>query len=161
MKQGDRGETSVHVAAPPETVYSVVSDVTRMGEWSPETFRCVWLDGATGPAVGARFKGSNKRGVFRWSTSPTVVAAEPGKEFAFVTEFRGQKLTQWTYRFEPDGTGTKVTESFEMVADEPRFIDWVQRNVMRLKDRQADLVAGMQETLGRIKAAVERSAAAA
>ena len=56
----------------------MVSDVTRMGEWSPETIRCTWIDGATGPAVGARFKGTNRRGIFRWSTKPEIVVADRG-----------------------------------------------------------------------------------
>jgi len=95
----------VHVDATPERVYAVVSDVTRMGEWSPETKKCEWLDGVTGPAVGARFKGSNKRGLVSWSTKPRVVAADPGREFAFDVDTD----TRWTYRFAPDGDGTMVT----------------------------------------------------
>src|SRR5689334_11050854 len=103
MKKGTRGEAAVHVDAPPAKVYDVVSDVTRMGEWSPETTRCEWLDGANGPAVGARFKGSNQRGIARWSTKPRVTVADPGREFAFVVGHRGHDQTQWSYRFEPDG----------------------------------------------------------
>ena len=34
-----------------------MSDVTKIGSYSPETFEAQWLDGATGPAVGARFRG--------------------------------------------------------------------------------------------------------
>src|SRR3954471_13280853 len=112
MKKGTTGQASVHVDAPPQAVYDAVTDVTRMGEWSPETVKCEWLDGATRPAVGARFKGTNKRGFVRWSTKPRVVVAEQGREFAFVTEGLGP-ATRWTYRFESatDG-GTDATESF-------------------------------------------------
>jgi len=158
MKKGTTGEASVHVDAPPEKVYELVSDVTRMGEWSPECRKCEWIDGATGPAVGARFKGSNKNGIFRWSTKPKVVAADEGREFAFATELRGKDLTKWTYRFEPDGAGTKVTESFEMLEDQPGFLDFVEKYFMRIKDRRADLIEDMKATLGRIKSAVEGSA---
>ena len=73
---------NTHVSAPPEKLYDLVSDVTRMGEWSPETAKCESIGGATGPAVGARFKGTNKRRVW-WSTDATVVAAERGRRFAF------------------------------------------------------------------------------
>jgi uncharacterized protein YndB with AHSA1/START domain len=158
MKQGTTGEASVHIDAPPEKVYAVVSDVTRMGEWSPETRKCEWLDGATGPAVGARFKGSNKNGVFRWTTKPTVVVADENREFAFVTALSGKDATKWTYRFEPDGAGTKVTESFEMMSDMPGYINFVEKYFMRIKDRRANLIDAMQRTLGRIKNAVEGSA---
>src|SRR5919112_147976 len=115
MKSGTTGSVTVHVQAPPETVYALVSDVTRMGEWSPETVRCRWVGGATGPEVGARFKGSNRRGMLRWSTTPRVTAADPGREFAFVVTLPvlGQEMTEWRYRLEPapDG-GPDVTQAY-------------------------------------------------
>lgn len=161
MKKGTRGEVSLRVNVPPERLYELVSDVTRMGEWSPETVRCRWLDGATGAAVGARFKGTNRRGFLRWSTKPRVVAAEPGREFAFVVGLvmSGREMTKWRYRFEPasDG-GTDVTESFEMMADLPWYISFGERSLMGVKDRKADLEGGMQRTLERIKGVAEGSA---
>src|SRR3954466_1419519 len=111
MNKGTTGQASVHVEAAPKVVYDAVTDVTRMGEWSPETVKCEWLDGASGPAVGARFKGANKSGAVRGWTKPRVGAAD-GAEVAFITEFRGKDSTKWTYRFEPEGDGTKLTESF-------------------------------------------------
>jgi hypothetical protein len=150
MEKGTRREATVRVAASPQRVYDVVSDVTRMGEWSPETVRCEWLDGAAGPAVGARFKGSNKRGWARWSTVPRVVAADPGREFAFVVD----DLTRWSYRFEPDGDGCRVVESFEMLRDLPLKFRIADR-AMGIKDRPADLERAMGETLERVKRAVE------
>jgi hypothetical protein len=101
--------------------------------------------------VGARFKGSNKRGVLRWSTKPTVVAADPGQEFAFAVA----SDVRWTYRFEADGDGTKVTESFEMLRDLAWYYDVVERWIMRVNDRRADLERGMAETLQRIKRVIE------
>jgi SAM-dependent methyltransferase len=151
MKKGTRGEAQVHVDAAPAVVYGVVSDVTRMGEWSPETTRCEWLDGVTGPAVGARFKGTNKRGFVTWSTKPKVVAAEPGREFAFDVGTD----TRWTYRFDEDGTGTNLTESFEMLRDIRWYYAFAERWIMGIKDRRADLERGMAATLERIKAVVE------
>ncbi|MBV9410687.1 MAG: SRPBCC family protein [Acidimicrobiia bacterium] len=153
MKKGTRGEVRVQVSAPPEKVYDLVSDITRMGQWSPETVSCEWIDGASGPAVGARFKGTNKRKFARWSTKPTVVAADAPREFAFAT-----KETRWTYRLEPaDGGGTTLSESFEMVKDVPRFVA-VGERLMGIKDRKADLERGMQETIERIKRVAEGSA---
>lgn len=151
MRKGTRAEAQVHVDAPAEIVYGVVSDVTRMGEWSPETVTCRWLDGAPGPAVGARFKGTNKRGVLTWSTKPTVVAADSGREFAFEigTDVR------WTYRFDAEGTGTRLTESFEMLRDLRWHYAIAERWLMRVKDRRADLERAMTVTLERIKRAVE------
>jgi hypothetical protein len=157
MKKGTRAEAQVYVDAPPEIVYGVVSDVTRTGEWSPETVKCAWLDSATGPAVGARFKGTNKRGIATWSTKPTVVVADPGREFAFEVDTD----VRWTYRFDTEGTGTTLTESFEMLRDLRWQYALAERWLMRIKDRRADLERGMTVTLERIKSVVETEASPA
>ena len=151
MKKGATAEAQAHVDAPPEAVYGLVSDVTRMGEWSPETVKCEWIEGATGPVVGARFRGTNKRGLVRWATKPTIVVADAGREFAFDVGTD----TRWTYRFHADGTGTKVTESFEMLRDLRWYYAFAERWLMRVTDRRADLERGMALTLERIKRVVE------
>lgn len=155
MKAGTQGQASTDVDASPTVLYDVVSDVRRMGEWSPECRRCEWIGGATGPAVGARFKGSNRRGVARWSTKPRVVVADPGRDFAFVTGHLGRDMTRWSYRFESTTCGTKVTESFEMLRDMPWYFRLADRLLMGVKDRKADLETNMGETLRRLKAAAE------
>jgi hypothetical protein len=155
VKAGTQGQASTHVDASPTVLYDVVSDVRRMGEWSPECRRCEWIDGATGPAVGARFKGSNRRGVARWSTKPRVVAADPGREFAFVIGHLGRDMTRWSYQFESTSEATNVTESFEMLRDMPWYFRFTNRLLMGVKDRQADLETNMAETLRRLKTAVE------
>ena len=71
------------ISAAPETLFALVSDVTRMGEWSPETTNAAWLGDATAPEVGARFKGSNAIGKVKWSTKPTITAVVPAREFSF------------------------------------------------------------------------------
>ena len=70
---------------PADRVWDLVSDVTRIGEFSPETFEAEWLGGATGPAVGARFRGHvrrNGRGPVYWTVC-TVTACDPGRQFGF------------------------------------------------------------------------------
>ncbi|HRW36457.1 MAG TPA: SRPBCC family protein, partial [Aquihabitans sp.] len=70
---------TVHMDASPADVWALVADVTRIGEFSPETFEAEWLDGATEPAVGARFRGHvkrNGRGPIYWSPCE-VVECEP------------------------------------------------------------------------------------
>ena len=109
------GTASVHVDAAPEQVWALVSDVTRMGEWSPETYEAAWVDGATGPAIGARFEGRNKRGWVKWSSTCTVTASEPGREFAFVVGTAEKPVTRWRYEFTPVAGGTDVTETWESV----------------------------------------------
>jgi hypothetical protein len=155
VNQGTTEQVSIDVAATPDAVYDVVTDVSRMGEWSPECHGGKWVRGATGPAVGARFRGTNRRGLARWQTTPKVVAADRGKEFAFVVSHLGREMTRWTYRFAPSGSGTTLSESFEILNDLPPHIRFFDRYAMGVKDRRADLVENMRHTIGRIKAAVE------
>ncbi|MEY2451766.1 MAG: hypothetical protein QOD92_1340 [Acidimicrobiaceae bacterium] len=148
------GEAKTHIRANAETVYALVADITRMGEWSPENTGGEWLDGATGPAVGARFKGKNKRKA-GWSTKCTITAASPGHEFAFDV---GKGETKWRYRFEPVGDGTNVVESFEIVKEPGaigRFLTKLGTGVP-WSEREADMVKGMEQTLANLKSAAER-----
>ncbi len=153
MKAGTRGQVSQFIALPPNALYDLVSNVQRMGEWSPECRKCEWLDAATGPMVGSRFKGTNRRGLTSWSTVSRVVAADPGREFAFATGHRGKDMTVWTYRFADAVGGTEVTESFDVLIDTPWYFRFADRFLIGAKDRKADLERGMAETLLRIKAA--------
>ena len=85
MQTLGRAEDSIHVEAPPRTVYDLVADVTRTPEYSPEVDEVVWLDDG-GPRVGARFRARNRvppDSRFPWHNTPIVMAAEPGREFAF------------------------------------------------------------------------------
>src|SRR5687768_18561768 len=93
---------SAVVEAPPEKVWALVADITRMGEWSPETRSAEWIEGATGPEVGARFKGHNHRGpVVRWSTTCKVTECEPGRVFAFTVGDPESPACVWRYSFVP------------------------------------------------------------
>ncbi len=155
MKRATSGAETVHVDAPPEQVYALVSDVTRMGEWSPETHRCRWID-AEGPAPGARFKGYNRRGRARWSNTLVVASAEPGREFSFRRDVLPCGVCDWTYRMEPAGEGgTRLTESYEVKKPDWRITNWLNGLLLGVADRDEDLLAGMRTTLARIKAAAE------
>jgi hypothetical protein len=113
--------------------------------------------GASGPVPGARFRGQNRNRLARWSTKPIVTVADRPKEFAFVAgDAFGRDLAIWTYRLEPAGTGTQVTESFELVRDIPWYIRAWRRSFMGVQDRRADLEENMRITLLNIKAAAEQ-----
>ncbi len=150
---GIEGSATVHIQAPLEKVYALVTDVTRMGEWSPETYKAEWIEGATGPAPGARFKGHNKLGLLRWSTKPTVKAAVPGQEFTFETGKAGKEDTRWCYRLTAKEGGTDLTESFEALRYPAVF-----KLTNPPKKRTAKLQSDIERTLQRIKAAAEGSA---
>jgi uncharacterized protein YndB with AHSA1/START domain len=144
---------SMRIEASPERVYEIVTDIAQMGRLSPECTGGHWLDGAAGPAVGARFKGTNKRGFARWSTTNRVVEAEPGRAFSFETNESG---TRWTYRMEPDGTGTVVTESRAAFKDRPLLAKVFSTLLLGGIDGHDDEMRdGMRQTLERLKAVAE------
>jgi uncharacterized protein YndB with AHSA1/START domain len=145
---------TVHMEAPPERVWELVSDVTQIGRFSPETFEAEWIEGATGPEVGARFRGHvrrNEKGPVYW-TKCTVVACEPGREFAFGVGRPGAAMNTWSYRLEPRAGGTDVTESFQLSPTLPLRLYWALLGWTRGKRNRND----MRRTLERIKAVVER-----
>jgi carbon monoxide dehydrogenase subunit G len=149
---------SLDIAAPPDAVYDLVADITRMGEWSPECVRCQWTKGATGPAVGARFKAKNKGGRGpAWFNTPVVTAAEPGREFAFNRSGPGIGSYTWRYQLEPSADGTRLTESFDAERPLGKAMTWITMKWTGSEDRDADLHEGMTTTLARIKAAAEKS----
>jgi uncharacterized protein YndB with AHSA1/START domain len=142
-------QAEIEIDAPAAAIYDLVTDVTRMGEWSPECTRCAWL-GEPGE-VGSTFKGHNRSGPARWSTVARVLVADRPKEFSFATLYKDNPSTRWTYRFEGDGP-TKVTESFEAIKTPP-FIALAER--LFLRNRQTQLEEGMAKTLAAIKAVAE------
>jgi hypothetical protein len=144
---------SLRIAAPAERIYGIVTDIANMGRLSPECVGGRWLDGATGPAVGAHFKGRNKRGLARWSTNNEVVEAEPNRAFAFQTKQSGMR---WRDQLEADGDGTLVTESREPFRDRPLVARVFTRIALGGVDEHEDeLRAGMLATLERLKSVAE------
>ena len=156
IKHLTRDAVSVHVDAPPDRVYGLVTDVSRMGEWSPETTSARWVSGASGPAVGARFRAWNRHGIARWTNRPTVVVAEPGRAFAFSRRTVGAGEIVWRYDVETDGDGTRLSESYEAVKPASPVLIWLMLRLMRVRDREDDLRRAMTMTLERIKAAAEK-----
>jgi Polyketide cyclase / dehydrase and lipid transport len=146
------------VNAPAEHAWALVSDVTRMGEWSPETTSAEWVGGATGPAKGAKFRGSNRNGKKSWKSVATIIDAEPGRAFAFRVKAMGLDVAEWGYTFEPTPTGCIVTEH------------WTDRRGMLMKamspkatgvaDRAEHNRNGMQQTLERLATAAESTSPA-
>jgi hypothetical protein len=143
-------------------LYAMVSDLPRIGEWSPECESVDWEGDVTVPVENTTFVGHNAVGPgrrIRYSRHGRVLVADPGREFAFITDEGGRESTAWRYRFEPlvDGR-TRVTESYEV-----RWIPTWARILDVPLNRHKELLEGMRTTLGRLKAAAEadhRSASA-
>jgi hypothetical protein len=149
-----RGSVTVFMAAPAARIWALIADVTRIGEFSPETFEAEWLPGSDGPAAGARFRGHvrrNGRAPVYWTTC-TVTASAPGREFAFsVGPPGGRVLNTWRYQLVPRAGGTDVTESFELPRTLITRLYWLLAGWAR---GRANL-AGMRTTLERLRTAAE------
>jgi len=146
------GSATVTINRPAPEVFAAVSDITRMGEWSPECTGGRWVAPATGPAVGTEFEGDNVANagpitLKRWTTTSEVTELVPDKVFEFVAE----GYTTWRYDLtETDGV-TTVTESFKY-APQSGWRGFLYGTIAR---RPAAMAKGAQKTLDRMKAVLE------
>jgi hypothetical protein len=148
-----------YIEASPEALYDVIADVTRTPELSPEVVACEWIDGATAPEVGARFRAKNHAGRGPdWHNTPVVTIAERGREFAFSRTEKAAGTIVWTYEFTPEGSGTRVTESYQVTRPVQLFGWFVIGVLYGNKDRRGDLRRGMTQTLHRLAALTETTA---
>ena len=144
----------MHIGAPADEVFDLVSDITRIGEFSPETFEAEWLDGASGPrtAPASAATSSAMAEVRCTGRLAGSLTCEPGREFAFaVMGPGGTTLNTWRYRLDPAADGTDVTESFELACVPAIRLYWVLAGWSRGRTN----LAGMRTTLERIKALAE------
>jgi hypothetical protein len=148
----ETGSATTVISWPIGEVFEAISDVTRMGEWSPECTSGRWIDGADGPVVGAKFEGDNVAAMGpvtlkKWTTTSEVTEYAPNETF----EFLSSDYTSWRYDFlEREGKAV-VTESFSY----PRYGGWqgfVYGTVIR---RNTAMTKGLQTTLDRIKEVLE------
>jgi uncharacterized protein YndB with AHSA1/START domain len=151
-------EVTRTVNAPADRVWALVSDVTRMGEWSPETTAAEWLGGATGPAPGAKFRGTNRNGNKQWKSVATVVDAVPGKVFAFRVKAMGLAISEWRYTISESSSGCSVTERW--TDRRGAFLRMVSPKVTGVADRAEHNRRGMEQTLERLAAGAEAAAPA-
>ena len=150
-----KDSVTVHIDAPVEAVWDLVSDVTRIGEFSPETLEAEWLDGHAGPAESARFRGRVKRngkGPTYWS-SCRVTECDPLRAFGFAVLVGDKPVNNWRYVLTAAGNGTDVTESFALEPTVPNRVYWMLLGRWRGKTNRE----GMRSTLERMKAVLERA----
>jgi hypothetical protein len=112
MSELKRSE-SIVITRSPDDLYDMVSDVTRMGDWSPVCKAC-WWDEGSGPEVGSWFTGRNELPERTWETRSEVVVADRGREFSFVV---GGRFARWAYTLARVEGGTQLTESWEFLPD--------------------------------------------
>ncbi|OBJ04532.1 hypothetical protein A5624_26770 [Mycobacterium sp. 1482292.6] len=138
------------VRAPAHAVYALVSDITRIPQWSPETVSARWLDAKT-------FEARNRRRLGRWTTTSNVETAEPDREFSFIVQAFGGDWTQWTFRLDsgPSENTTRLTESVRMCVPMPLTAVVFELLFLWVRDRRADLQANLEKSVERIRMIIE------
>lgn len=144
-------QAQIDINAPASTVWALISDLSRMPEWSPQTRKMKLL----GPMrVGTRTVNFNRRRLLVWPTTSTITAIEPERKLAFRVDVNG---TEWSYDLEPIEGGTRVVESRRAPNGVKKVSEATVNAVMGgVPSFEVELVEGMNQTLGRIKAAAER-----
>lgn len=146
-------EVTREIAATPAAVFAAITDVTRMGEWSPETYSAEWNDGVDGPAVGTTFTGHNRNGDAEWSTTATIVELVENERFFFDCDMNGFVFAKWGYAIEPTEGGCRVTEySANLIPEELRE---ASAGISGVTDRGVHNRETMTTTLDRLAAALE------
>jgi hypothetical protein len=144
----------IEIDASPDAVYALVSDPGRLAGLAEEYSGHRWVGGVSGPVVGAKFRGRNRRGFRRWSTLSTITDAEPGLRFGFeVTSVAGLPVARWRYDFEATGAGCVVTES--MWERRPAWFKVPTSTITGVWNRDSANAANIAATLERLKSAAE------
>ena len=101
----------VDIAASPERVWDLVSDINISARFSNEFQGAEWVD-SDGPQEGASFIGHNKRtDVNReWDTTSWVVACDPPLVFAWNVNDRDEPSAQWRFELEKIPGGTRLRQ---------------------------------------------------
>ena len=146
-------EQSTEIAATPEKVWSIVSDLKRMGEWSPQCRKVIVRGGTV--KLGAKTINVNKRGLLVWPTTAKVVRFEPNKQIAYRI---AENHTVWGFEITPTDTGVRLTERREAKNGKTTKVSstLVDLAFGGNDSFEAELEEGMRETLVKIKAAAER-----
>jgi uncharacterized protein YndB with AHSA1/START domain len=145
----------VTVAAAPDHVWELLTDLRRMPDWSPELLRMIALKPG-GLRVGQWYLGLNRRKAVVWPTRSVVAVLEPGRVLAWDTKSSGAR---WVWEIEPggpDGDATRVVHRRPV----PQGLTLLGRAFAPValggSDSHADeLEAGMRQTVARLKAAAE------
>ncbi len=142
---------SIEIEATPESVYDLLSDITRMGEWSPEATGGRWLDGGSGQ-VGDWFEGTNQSGERQWERSCEVAEASRGQAFTFVVNGVAENCTWWSYEMEPNGSGTTLTERWWVVNKTPAMQAFTDEQIQGRIEFTRSMLS---DTLASLKRAAE------
>ncbi len=145
-------QAEVTIGADAATVYQMITDLPTLAALAEEAQAMTWRKG-DGVRPGAVFKGHNRNGVFRWSTTCTITDADPGQLFAFDVRYFGVPVAPWRYDIATEESGCRVIE--RTWDRRPAWFSktaWVGTGV---KDRDAANAEHIKVTLARLKAKAE------
>jgi uncharacterized protein YndB with AHSA1/START domain len=157
---GPTAEAEVHVDAPPERVWEVVTDIDLPARFSSEFQGADWLDGVTVPAVGARFVGRNRHpAAGEWETTSEIVSCDRPRLFSWAVGGPENASATWRFELTPDGDGTRLRQWMRM-GPAPSGLNVAiaampDKEERIIEVRQAEHEANMRATLEGIKALAE------
>jgi uncharacterized protein YndB with AHSA1/START domain len=143
-------QAEVEINAPVSTVWSLVSDLSRMPQWSPQC-RVMKLLGPLRP--GTRTLNLNRHNLLFWPTTSVITEVLPERKLAFRIPIN---TTVWTYELEPTATGTRLVETRHAEKGVTAASTAITKAALGGVDTfETALLEGMNQSLARIKAAAE------
>jgi len=140
----------IDIDAPVGKVWSLVSDLSRMPQWSPQC-RMMKLLGPLRP--GTRTLNLNRRNMLFWPTTSTITEVLPERKLAFRIPLN---TSVWTYELEPTATGTRLVETRHAENGVTAVSTAATKAALGGVDNfEKELLEGMKQSLTRIKAAAE------
>ncbi|MFF8591731.1 SRPBCC family protein [Streptomyces sp. NPDC015220] len=167
LADGPHVECVTEIAADPQRVWELVSDISTSARHSPELQEVEWLDGAGEPAVGACFSGRNRNAKLgEWHTVSRIARMTRPSVFQWEVvhhdeRHHGEPLAVWTYTLEPlaDGAGTRLRHGMRVGPARGPLHDFAERHPEREEEvvggRLALLRTGIEATLSGVKAEAE------
>jgi hypothetical protein len=145
-------QAEVSINADPERVYHLITDLRSLASCAEEARAMEWRKGDAA-APGAVFKGHNRNGVFRWTTTCTVTHADPNQTFAFDVRYFGLPVAHWRYDIARADGGCRVTErTWNRQPAWFRKTGWIGTGV---RDRESANAEHIKVTLQRLKEKAE------
>lgn len=147
---------TIEIDAEPKAIFGMVTDLPRMGEWSPENAGGTWQKDATEAVVGARFLGTNVNDKKAWNVAVIVTELTEPTRFAFRTVLGPLTIAWWSYDIAPTPTGCAVTETW--VDTRPPILSFLLgRQITGRHDRASFTRHSIDTTLANLKLAAEAS----
>jgi uncharacterized protein YndB with AHSA1/START domain len=166
---GPTAEATVHIAAPPETVWRFVSDIHFLASLSQEVQAVEWVEGeptpgTDPPALGCRFLGHNHHpAAGEWTTPNHIVSCDPPRAFGWDTGHAESPAASWRFELTPRAGGTDLRQWVRMGpgwSNLVRLIESMPEKEERIVERRmSEFRAGLESNVAAIKQIAEKETA--